>query len=498
MKEFTPLLNISTVLESLDHTKGIGPKKKRVICKAIERFSFSNTLGKINIFDLLKIKTIGPKIFNNLAHSIYTNDDPITLVVVVSQILTSLSIKEGQGSNYMTVSELLKDVAELSQYIEEKDLRAYLRWAHKQNLIDYSSTSEIITKNGHLSRCYRGLKTLESLAHSGRTLPPDFKNPKISQDDLSGEQLVALEHSLRPGLNFIAAGPGSGKTHLISKIVGNALKISTSILIIAPTKLAVKNIKERSGILPTTLQGFLKNREDFEDYQFDFIVIDESSLVDESAFLTILNYTHQNTSLIMVGDPYQNSSVLPGRTFYELLVHHKDLNIFLKKNFRMTNAQSGKLCEYLRQAPSFSKKDIWRITNNNPSFKASLKWIGVYHQEQITMNIINVAVNNPNKDYLVVSPKNTGTYGVLELQKVISESGVSNITVSTPAKSQGLQFDGVFILLMRSHQFLIKRESVYTAATRSRDNIWILSDTSYIRFYQQKRNGLLGHLLGQN
>lgn len=162
----------------------------------------------------------------------------------------------------------------------------------------------------------------------------------ISNGKLLKEQAEAVQKSLESSLSLITGGPGTGKTYTASQIIRIFCSCQfvernrkIEIAIAAPTGKAVANLqKSLSSILHEvekesiftikTLHSLLqiKRNQEEDDTQYkklsaDFILVDESSMIDVHLMGRLLQSVKPGARLILLGDPYQLPSVEAGSIF---------------------------------------------------------------------------------------------------------------------------------------------------------------------------------------
>ncbi len=191
--------------------------------------------------------------------------------------------------------------------------------------------------------------------------------PKI--DSLNEDQRQALESittNCIDGLNpmhLLLGVAGTGKTFLTSVLIEVILSKGKSIAISAPTNKAVKVIEDACPIKDTritfnTIHSLLGLREKIDGYgnqtfvqiskehsklgNYNVLIVDETSMLDDSLFELINNYTSNglgNLKVIFIGDPCQ----IPP-------VSKKDCIPFLPNGQIEFNIGVSKLLKVVRQA----------------------------------------------------------------------------------------------------------------------------------------------------
>ncbi len=138
---------------------------------------------------------------------------------------------------------------------------------------------------------------------------------------LSATQGAALKLLTRKSFLIVTGGPGSGKTHLLAKMLRYVLDTGAvdpaGIRLMAPTGRAARVIGEKMKGLkvapprpPETIQAFLHHFDEAE--KLSLVIVDESSMVDLMLFNRLLDKVPKDCTLVLVGDPQQLPSVEVG------------------------------------------------------------------------------------------------------------------------------------------------------------------------------------------
>jgi exodeoxyribonuclease V alpha subunit len=157
----------------------------------------------------------------------------------------------------------------------------------------------------------------------------DDKLLEIAGDSvtLSEEQKNAVKGILGHGISVLTGGPGCGKTTTTKKIVHALNALGKNVVLAAPTGRASQRMTEVIGIEASTVHrllswdhingGFLKNENN--PIEADFIIIDESSMLDINLSSSLLKATRSDTQILFIGDADQLPPVGPGDFFRDLI-----------------------------------------------------------------------------------------------------------------------------------------------------------------------------------
>ena len=144
---------------------------------------------------------------------------------------------------------------------------------------------------------------------------------------LSPSQAEAMALLARKSFVVVTGGPGSGKTHLLAKILryvlDSAVVDPAGIRLMAPTGRAARIIGEKMKEMnvapprpPETIHAFLQNFDEAE--KLTMVVVDESSMVDLMHFNRLLAKLPPECTLVLVGDPQQLPSVEVGTVLADI------------------------------------------------------------------------------------------------------------------------------------------------------------------------------------
>jgi exodeoxyribonuclease V alpha subunit len=148
---------------------------------------------------------------------------------------------------------------------------------------------------------------------------------RVMKISLSEKQTEALKMALVSKTLVITGGPGTGKTTLISAIIGVLAERGLRINLAAPTGRAAKRMAEATGREALTLHRLLESdghsfgRGENSPLDCDLLIVDEASMVDIHLMYRVLCAMQPGSHLIMVGDIHQLPSVGPGNVLRDLI-----------------------------------------------------------------------------------------------------------------------------------------------------------------------------------
>jgi exodeoxyribonuclease V alpha subunit len=155
----------------------------------------------------------------------------------------------------------------------------------------------------------------------------------IPTDGLAGDavalapsQVRALSTVVSASVAVLTGGPGTGKTTIISALLRAGERAGRKVVLAAPTGRAAMRMKEATGHEAKTLHRLLEfnprdgrfARNESFPLDADWVVVDESSMLDAVMLDVLLRAIAPGTRLTLVGDADQLPPVGPGDPFRAL------------------------------------------------------------------------------------------------------------------------------------------------------------------------------------
>lgn len=145
--------------------------------------------------------------------------------------------------------------------------------------------------------------------------------------NLSEGQRRAIELIGNSRLAVLTGGPGTGKTTIIRAIYELAKLRKWTVGAAAPTGRAAKRMQESTGIASKTIHRLLEfdahsrffGRSADRPLEFDVVIVDESSMLDQQLALEFFRAIAPQTSVILVGDVDQLPSVGAGNVLDDVI-----------------------------------------------------------------------------------------------------------------------------------------------------------------------------------
>ncbi len=142
---------------------------------------------------------------------------------------------------------------------------------------------------------------------------------------LSDIQQSAVQAALTGKISVLTGGPGTGKTTTLQMVMHALEKENIKYSLAAPTGRAAKRLSETTQREARTLHRLLEWKEGFFSYDEDnplpteFIIIDESSMLDILLFSSVLKAMQPHAHLMLVGDVDQLPSVGAGNVLKDVI-----------------------------------------------------------------------------------------------------------------------------------------------------------------------------------
>jgi exodeoxyribonuclease V alpha subunit len=362
----------------------------------------------------------------------------------------------------------------------------------------------------------------------------------VYSSNLNKEQYQAVVSGLMHNMHILSGGPGTGKSYTVFYLLQTYLdlcfkkNIKPKILVIAPTGKATSvlhqrliSLKQQATIDIATVHkalktAFRKNSNGQELYGYDFIVMDEASMVDMSVYEVLCQRFPQGSRVVFMGDHYQLPPIESSMVFHHLLkclphsllsasrrVDNPDLlqlgekikeqdsdffEGFIQKKIQLKGVA---YIEYPKEEPlakifetAFQKDvasgmfltpikhGVWGVESLNAQrlivFKQGLdEKIPIL----VTKNQYDLEIFNGDIGYLHAEENSVVSFFSSEGEKKIPLCLIHEWTYAfalTIHKSQGSEYDHV-ILFLPSGSESFGKELLYTAVTRARHMLTIFA-----------------------
>jgi len=270
---------------------------------------------------------------------------------------------------------------------------------------------------------------------------------EMSKIDLSENQKRGVLNALTEPISIITGLPGTGKTTSLRMLVKILQSTGTKFLLVAPTGIAAKRLNSVTGAQASTIHRALsaKNLGDggeresvyegiigesasrnvgdksgevwgFSEgnpHPAHFIIVDESSMVDQALMYRLLSCTRPESHLVFVGDAAQLPSVGPGNVLRDLIASDCFPVVNLEEIYRQEDTSDI----------IYAAHSIYRDEVPVAEVKSDFSFREIASEERVLQEILKIAENFYTKRYnfQILSPRHTGTVGVTNLNYRLRE-----------------------------------------------------------------------------
>ena len=284
---------------------------------------------------------------------------------IMAAINHVLAASRNFGHCYLIFAQINDDVKELLDLNVEHLLSGLITFMENDGLI---MSRTIIHQNGAREQCYYS-KTLffDELYVAKKILgmgkPPIVDKARVKLwierysnlkgISLSNEQAMAVENIVCSRFSILTGGPGCGKTTAIRVLVRLLEAMHIKLMLAAPTGRAAQRMTDVIGREATTIHRLLKwqgtkfKRNEETPLKSDFLIIDESSMLDINLTASLLKAVPANCQVLFTGDPDQLPSVGAGNVLKDIMTSNAVSCFKLTKVFRQ--AQKSLIVNYAHQ-----------------------------------------------------------------------------------------------------------------------------------------------------
>lgn len=408
---------------------GVSPSYAQKIFKTYGDRSIEKV--RSNPFQLAKeIHGIGFRTADSIAQGIgIPPDSPARIDAGIEHTLWELS---NDGHVCYPLNELVPEVEAILQVPRESIEKRILALVENQDLVKENDTVWVkplfLTEIG----IARELARLSQSPCRIRSVQVDKAIHWVQQQlkiELAPEQKIAVGLGVQEKLLIVTGGPGTGKSTITKAILSITEKISSRIILAAPTGRAAKRMSEITGKKASTIHSLLEI--DFATGKFkrnkdnplscDLIIVDEASMIDTQLMNHLLKAIPSEARAIFIGDIDQLPSVGPGNVLKDIIQSERVGVIQLKKIFRQA---AGSMI--ITNAHRINQGEFPDLTYNP---RGDFQFIEAEDPEEVVKIIVDLVAHRLPKshrfhrfdDIQVLSPMKRGLIGSENLNTVLQQ-----------------------------------------------------------------------------
>lgn len=279
-----------------------------------------------------------------------------------------------------------------------------------------------------------------ALARKLQVKAADIPVDRAWVEGLGEEQQQGIDIVTASGVSIITGGPGTGKTTLLRALLGILQADGQHALLCAPTGRAAKRMEESTGTPAATIHRMLGyNPTAFPPYEFDednpldadWIIVDESSMLDVFLMERLLRAVKVGTRLVFVGDVDQLPSVGAGNVLKDLI----DSDVIPKMRLTQIYRQAQESA-IVTNAHRMQNGDLPVVNENGTDFffmktSSQERTVGLIAQ-LLASRLPKAYQVNPIGDIQVLTPVKKQPTGTVALNASLQEA----LNPYTPAKGQ--------------------------------------------------------------
>lgn len=246
---------------------------------------------------------------------------------------------------------------------------------------------------------------------------------------LALHQKDAVAGCLSDKLHIVTGGPGTGKSTITNATLTVAGKLTSRIILAAPTGRAAKRMSEITGKKASTIHslleydfktgGFKRNRQ--SPLECDLLIVDEASMIDTLLMYHLLKAVPDSCRVVFVGDIHQLPSVGPGNVLKDIIQSHTIPVTMLTEIYRQAAGS-----RIVTNAHSINKGIFPDIRNQSES---DFYFMEALTPEAVLENIVSLVSDrlpkkyafDPLNDIQVLAPMKKGMIGTENLNCVLQD-----------------------------------------------------------------------------
>lgn len=261
---------------------------------------------------------------------------------------------------------------------------------------------------------------------AGAFLSKESKKYGIKPFSPAEEQRQGIQMAITEPLSILTGGPGTGKTTVVNTIVQaiEYLAPGASISMLAPTGKAAKRMAEITNRPAMTIHRKLnmqmsENDDELVEIEDDYVIVDESSMVDAHLFASLITNVSPQTRILLVGDVDQLPSVGSGAILRDLIDSGAIPTTRLLKVFRQ--AETSPIVSNAYKLNRGELSATMTFADNSGMVFEELDNDHLI-QDRIVAHVQALTKTMRLKDVAVLSPMRRGVLGVEALNNSLQEA----------------------------------------------------------------------------
>lgn len=400
--------------------------------KLLKKYS-TKTIEVINnnIYNVLEDLEIPFEELDKIAKNMgYTINDERRLDALTIHTIKTLTFNN--GDTYLYFEEMYEYIKKYTDNLEPEVFEYILLKLFKQNKV-FINKDKYYLQEYHEAEAYIANRLIKLKEMKKRKLPKLETKIKVLEENnnivYDDSQKEAIIKSLNNNLTIITGGPGTGKTTIIKCIVKLLIEIyqinENKIALLAPTGRAARKLMETTGIPANTIHKYLawdKDSNTFEVNEYnpnkqEYIIIDESSMIDTILLTSLLKGTLSSSKYIFVGDYYQLPSVSQGQILKDM-IDSETLDV-IKLNCLYRQTQGSYIINLASEVKNKTLSDKYLEKTDDYNFIQC-------NDEQILKSIKDIVIKALEKGYTekdiqILAPIYKTTNGIDNLNKALQE-----------------------------------------------------------------------------